>query len=344
MHWTELIHAATKPKMPSRLTPSMRTQTTAWTTTGLLWLAMANLTFARDLYVDNRAGDDRFDGGAATSVEPGLGPFRTLSRAVCAARAGDRILLANTGRAYRENISLVGSRHSGTAYSPFVIEGQGAVLDGSALVPPNAWQFAASDVFRFQPERKAYQQLFLNGYPVPRVEPAAGDTRLPRLEPQQWALVDGWIYFCVEPGKLPQDYLLTYAKLSVGITLYKVDDVLIHNLTVQGFQLDGINFHDATGPCRLIDVTAWNNGRSGVAVVGASTAELHSCWLGANGLSQLLIVDYSTCDLIHTAVVGGAATKWIVGKNARLNVDGVPIMGSGATPLGSVDGLKLPTR
>ena len=79
--------------------------------------------------------------------------------------------------------------------------------------------------------------------------------------------IDGWIYFCVEPGKLPQDYLLTYAKLSVGITLYKVDDVLIHNLTVQGFQLDGINAHDSTGPCRLIEVTARNNGRSGVAVV-----------------------------------------------------------------------------
>ena len=103
---------------------------------------------------------------------------------------------------------------------------------------------------------KQFQQLFLNGYPLKRAEAAPGDTQLPRLEPLQWALVDGRIYFCVEPGQLPQDYLLTYAKLSVGITVYKADDVLIHNLTVQGFQLDGVNFHDATGPCRLIDVTA----------------------------------------------------------------------------------------
>jgi hypothetical protein len=334
MHWTELIHSATNPKMFPRLTRSMRTQFTTWTTTGLLWLAVANLTFARDLYVDNRAGDDRFDGGAATSIEPGLGPFRTLSRAVCAAQAGDRILLANTGRAYRESISLVGSRHSGTAHSPFVIEGQGAVLDGSALVPLNAWQFTASDVFRFQPERKAYQQLFLNGYPVPRVEPGAGDTRLPRLEPQQWALIDGWIYFCVEPGKLPQDYLLTYAKLSVGITLYKVDDVLIHNLTVQGFQLDGINAHDSTGPCRLIEVTARNNGRSGVAVVGASAAELRSCRLESNSLCQLFLADYGRCDLFQTEVLGTATTKWIVGKNAKLSVDGAPALASVGMSLG----------
>ncbi len=334
MRWAELIHIQTKTNMTPRLTLSLRLRIAARFSACLLWLAAANITFALDIYVDNRAGNDRFDGGAATSVEPGLGPFRTLSRAVCAARAGDRILLANTGRAYRESISLVGSRHSGTAYSPFVIEGQGAVLDGSALVPPNAWQIAAGDVFRFQPERKAYQQLFLNGYPVPRIEATAGDTRLPRLEPQQWALVDGWIYFCVELGKLPQDYLLTYAKLSVGITLYKVDDVLIHNLTVQGFQLDGINFHDATGPCRLIDVTARNNGRSGVAVVGASTAELHSCRLGSNGLCQLFLDDYSRCDLFQTEVLGAAATKWIVGKNAKLNVDGAPALASAAMSLG----------
>jgi hypothetical protein len=330
--------------MSPRLTLSMRCRMAARSALYLLMVAVVHQALARDLYVDNRAGDDRFDGSVSTSVDPGRGPFRTLSRAVCAARAGDRILLANTGRAYREGISLVGSRHSGTAYSPFVIEGQGAVLDGSALIPQNAWQFAMGDVFRFQPERKQFQQLFLNGYPVKRVELAPGDTRFPRLEPLQWALIDGWIYFCVEPGKLPQDYLLTYAKLSVGITVYKADDVLIHNLTVQGFQLDGINFHDATGPCRLIDVTARNNGRSGVAVVGASTAELHSCWLGSNGLCQLFMDDYSTCDLIHTEVVGDAATKWIVGKNARLNVDGVPILGSGAMPLGSLDGLQLPTR
>ena len=242
--------------MSPRLMLFMRCRMAARSVLCLLMVAFVHQTLARDLYVDNRAGDDRFDGSVSTSVDPGRGPFRTLSRAVCAARAGDRILLANTGRAYREGISLVGSRHSGTAYSPFVIEGQGAVLDGSALIPQNAWQFAMGDVFRFQPERKQFQQLFLNGYPVKRMEAAPGDTRFPRLEPLQWALVDGWIYFCVEPGKLPQDYLLTYAKLSVGITVYKADDVLIHNLTVQGFQLDGINFHDATGPCRLIDVTA----------------------------------------------------------------------------------------
>ena len=236
--------------------------------------------------------------------------------------------------------------HSGTAYAPFVIEGQGAVLDGSALVPPDAWQFAmADDIFRFQPEHKQSQQLFLDGYPLKRV--ASHPRRLAVAEigtacNGHWWTV-GFI-FASSLGSCRKIICLTYAKLSVGITLYKVDDVLIHNLTVQGFELDGINFHDATGPCRLIDVTARNNGRSGVAIVGASTAELHSCWLGSNGLCQLFMEDYSTCDLIHTEVVGDAATKWIVGKNAKLNVDGVPVLAGGAMPLGCLDGLKLPTR
>ena len=295
-------------------------------------IAIVGVASGRDLYVDNRAGDDRFDGSVANSVDPGRGPFRTISRAVCAAQAGDRILLANTGSAYREGISLVGSPHSGTAYSPFVIEGQGAVLDGSALVTPGAWQFAFDDVFRFQPERKQYQELFLNGYPVKRVETTAGETRLPKLEPLEWALVGGSIYFCVEPGKLPQDYSLTYAKLSVGITVYKADDVLVHNLTVQGFQLDGINFHDATGPCRLIDVTLRNNGRSGVAVVGASTVELHSCTLTSNAICQLFMDDYSTCDLIHGELVGDRVAKWLIGKHAVLNLDGEPVCSALALP------------
>lgn len=292
---------------------------------GILWIAAVNVARGRDLYVDNSAGDDRFDGSVSTSIDPGRGPFRTLSRAVCAARAGDRILLANTGRPYREGISLVGSPHSGTAYAPFVIEGQGAVLDGSALVLPEAWQFAADDIFRFQPEHKQSQELFRDGYPLKRVATTTGDLRLPKLQPLEWALAGGWIYFCVEPGKLPQDYALTYAKLSVGITLYKADDVRIHNLTVQGFELDGINLHDATGPCRLIEVTARNNGRSGVAIVGASMAELHSCVLGSNGLCQILVDDYSSCDLIHCEVSGDKDVKWLVGKTAKLIFDGEPV-------------------
>ncbi len=294
-------------------------------------IAIVSVASGRDLYVDNRAGDDRFDGSIATSVDPGRGPFRTISRAVCAAQAGDRILLANTGSAYREGISLVGSPHSGTAYSPFVIEGQGAGARWFSAVTPGAWQFAVDDVFRFQPERKQFQELFLNGYPVKRVETTAANAvaEVGTARVGAGGRVD---LFLRRAGQTAARLCATYAKLSVGITVYKADDVLVHNLTVQGFQLDGINFHDATGPCRLIEVTSRNNGRSGVAVVGASTVELHSCTLTSNAICQLFMDDYSTCDLIHCELAGDRVAKWLIGKHAVLNVDGVPVSSSLALP------------
>jgi hypothetical protein len=146
------------------------------------------------------------------------------------------------------------------------------------------------------------------------------------LEPKQWALVNGWIYFRVESGSLPQDYSLTYTRLSVGLTLYKVDDVLIHNLVVQRYELDGINLHDATGPCRLLDVTCRENGRAGVAIVGASEAELHSCEIGSNGKCQLLIDDYSRCDLFSCQMLENPAPLWQLAKTAKLSIDGKPVL------------------
>ena len=120
-------------------------------------------TAARDIFVDNMAGDDLLDGTLPTNTSPGIGPMHTITRALRAAGAGDRIILANTGEPYRESVSLVGSRHSGNPVGPFRIEGNGAVLDGTAAVPPEAWQWFRGDVFRFQPPKKQFQQLFLDG-------------------------------------------------------------------------------------------------------------------------------------------------------------------------------------
>ena len=64
------------------------------------------------------------------------------------------------------------------------------------------------------------------------------------MKPLQWTLNEGWIYFCVEPDRLPEHYQLSYARLQVGLTLYKVEQVAITNLVVQGFELDGINCQD----------------------------------------------------------------------------------------------------
>src|SRR5262245_14341022 len=131
-------------------------------------VAIGSTAAARNLYVNNVSGDDLLDGLTSEHIGPSHGPNQTIWRALRSARAGDRIVLAKTEEPYRESISLVGSRHSGHELRPFVIDGNGAILDGSRPVPFDAWQHYRDDIFRFQPERMDFQQLFHNGAPLVR--------------------------------------------------------------------------------------------------------------------------------------------------------------------------------
>ncbi len=99
-------------------------------------------------------------------------------------------------------------------------------------------------MFGFHPPRLAYQQLFLTDRPALEV-PAARDAKEPpELKALEWCLHQGFIYFSIEPStpKLPQDYPLTYTHHKAGISLYHVERVVVKDLTIQGFQLDGIGY------------------------------------------------------------------------------------------------------
>lgn len=276
--------------------------------------------FSGDIYVDNVLGNDRSTGGRP---EPGeFAPVRTIAQALRLAQPGDRIVLANTGQPYRESISLVGSRHSGAAGRPFILLGNGAVLDGSAPVPAEAWQHYRGDVFRFQPPGTAFQQLLLGALPAVRVP---GDHRAaepPALRPLEWCLYRGNVFFAVQPGKLPDQYPLAYAHHSVGITLFHVDQVVIQDLVVQHFQLDGINVFNSARRVSLVRVTARGNGRAGVAIGGASLAAIDHCLLGNNGEAQLLTLPYSETYVYQGELLGNTAPGW-VDAGGRAWFDGV---------------------
>jgi hypothetical protein len=239
---------------------------------------------ARDIFVSNIAGDDRSSGDVADTSAPGRGPVRTIAKALRLAQPGDHVVLAAMGPPYRESVGISGLRMSGVDGDlPLVIVGNGAVLDGSVPVPDGAWEFYLDDTFRFRPVRLAHQQLFIEDRPAVRRPATSLDFKVPKLEPREWCLTGGYIYFCVEPGKLPQDYRPTYAALPTGITLYKVHDVEIGDLTVQGYQLDGINAVDGAFDVLLSGVTCRGNGRSGLSVGGSSRVFVTGGVLGDNG-------------------------------------------------------------
>ncbi len=277
--------------------------------------------YPRDIFVSNTSGDDRFNGLALHSGPDGSGPVRTIARALSLARSGDRIILENTDRPYRESVSLTGSRHSGYPGHPLTILGNGATLDGSAPVPADAWHHYRGAVFRFLPPNRERAMLFLDGRPATRVPLEPGADEPPALEPTEWCFLGGWIYFCVEKTKLPADYAISYAHLPVGVTLVHVDGVAIVDLTVQGYELDGISAHNSARDVLLAGLTCRGNGRAGIAVGGASAVALDACLVGSNGEAQVLTLPYSLTRIDNSDLLGDTAPAW-VDRGGEVWIDG----------------------
>jgi len=250
-----------------------------------------------EIFVNNLFGDDQSQGSVSTTSASGHGPVKTITQAVRLAHQGDRIVLAKTDQPYRECITLSGPRNSGYQGAPFVIEGNGAVLDGTASIGDNTWMHVRGDVFRFRPRKMSFGLLYLDNVPAER-----GQTVM-RLEARQWRKSDRHIYFRPTADSIPQDHDLTYTFHPVGITLYRVGHVQINNLTVQGFQIDGINAHEEVSHTVLSGLICRGNGRSGISVRGASRVDLVACLIGNNGTAQLRTeavarVTLRNCDLI----------------------------------------------
>jgi hypothetical protein len=273
----------------------------------LVWAAAVADSSARDLFVDNVGGDDRFDGAAATTLGGRSGPCRTITNALRKAHKGDRIIVAPTGRPYYESITLQSGRHSGIAGQSFEIIGNGAVLDGTAPVPRLAWKHVNNGIFCFAPPRTSYQMFFLDNVPPRRVPVERGAISLPELKPLEWCLFERKIYFRPERGRLPDSYDVRYAALTVGITLYEVRNVVIRDVIVQGFQLDGINSHDGVSDTVLRNVTCRGNARSGISIGGASRVRIENCLAGDNGTAQIRTEGYSHTQIVDCELLDNSA-------------------------------------
>ena len=262
-------------------------------------LTAASEVLATDLFVDNLAGDDRNNGQGVESASRGTGPVRTIEKALRLARAGDRIIInPNGGHPYRECLTLQGGAHSGVGDVVLEIVGNGAVMDGSLSLDEADWQVLGVDLYAVQPPKMAFQQLFLDGQPAVRV-PVAGD-KVPELQPRQWSLWKGRIVFRTDAGRRPESYHASCGGHPVAITLYEVHDVLIRDLKIRGYQLDGVNAHDTATRCDLIGIESSHNGRSGFSIGGASRVRLDGCAAAGNGAAQVRTEGYS-----KTHIAGG---------------------------------------
>lgn len=276
----------------------------------------------RDIYANNLAGDDRNKGERKDTQVPFAGPVKSIRKALHLAKGGDRVVVANTGEPYREEVSLVGQRHSGANGHEFVLDGGGATLDGSAAIPAKAWEHWRGDVFRFQPVRLGFQQVFLNERPAREHPITSASGSLPELNPLEWTLLLGHVYFRVEPGRDPASYRVRQAGLQTGITLYQVRNVRIWNLITQGYQLDGINAHDSASEVVISGVTSRGNGRSGISVGGASRVTIDQCLIGDNGRAQVRTEGFSRTYVLDSTLLDATAPAHLL-QGGRLWIDGM---------------------
>ncbi|MBI2481402.1 MAG: right-handed parallel beta-helix repeat-containing protein [Planctomycetia bacterium] len=275
----------------------------------VLFLLVSRASVGRDIFVDNIAGDDRRDGTTELNSGRAGGPVRSLRRALELAEGSDRVILTDTGEPYRESVTLQAGKHTGIATRPFTIIGNGATLDGSAPVPQDAWNHVDGNVFRFRAPRTSFQILFLDGKPLPRhfVDREAGFP---------------------EKDKLPRQYDLSHTSLPVGITLYEARNIVISDLVVQGFQLDGLNAHDSVFDATFVGLTCRGNGRSGISVGGASRVKIIACLVGDNGAAQGRTEGFSHTDILNCDLVESAHAPAVDRDGGLVSVNSDELPGS----------------
>lgn len=112
----------------------------------LLSLAATYHVSATTLYVDNEKGNDSLNGLAKEAGKDGKsGPFATIGKAFKTVNTSDRIEIANTGKPYREILTL--QKAGGTKEKPLVIEGNNALITGLDVVPPEKWTLVKDNIY-----------------------------------------------------------------------------------------------------------------------------------------------------------------------------------------------------
>jgi hypothetical protein len=283
-------------------------------------LLLPAVAHARTWYVNNVVGSDELT-GTTVDFDEDNGPFKTIAMALHVAGPGDRIELAATDAPYRELVRLSGPRHQGLSDRPFVINGNGATLDGTVVAEFGGWQPVGQSVFALRPRRLTFQQLFAVGKPLKRVDLDSPSQLESLLPPAQWAMFDGRMWLKVEPGKLPEDYELRHCGLQTGISLYGVRNVRIENLVIQGFHTDGINAADRVRDCVIAGVECRANGRSGLSVAGASRVDVLDSYFYDNGRVQVRSEGFAKVALDRCEVLDESAPKFSL-EGGQLTVDG----------------------
>lgn len=104
---------------------------------GAITLIFACALEAAVFYVDNVKGNDANDGSAKA-------PFASVEYGISKLKTSDQLEVVNTGKVYQRPYPGASGRNlpvrsGGTLENPLIINGNGAVLTGLSIIPPEKW-------------------------------------------------------------------------------------------------------------------------------------------------------------------------------------------------------------
>lgn len=267
--------------------------------------AAVNATSAATIYVNNITGDDTSNGRFPERRSLVDGPVKSIARAVQLARTADTISITKTDAPYSEPLLISRPELCGTPNRPLIVEGGGATLRGLRPLDAKYWQYVGAETHRYQPFRKGHYQLYVNGSAASEIRVPSTVHVLPALRPLEWCVFHGWVYFRVEPGRFIDQYQFEVPAHDVGIGLYDARHVIVRNLNVDAFRLDGINVHGSSRGIVLENLQSTSNGRAGVTF--ASTAQVTARGLVASGnrVTDVLSTGRPIAELHDAKLTGG---------------------------------------
>jgi len=227
-------------------------------------------------YVNNVTGSDANDGRSPTAA------FATIAKAISASNTSGRIALANTGRPYRE--AMVFKNLGGTPARPFIVEGNGAVLNGHRRVDIKEWRHVKDDLY-FLPIRIAGGDPYLTD----RLRRLPQNRSVESLRPGQfyWQTrlknKEEGIFFKCDTGKTIDSYDWGVTERASGFMIGSSSHITCRNLVCEYFANDGFNGHgDCRGLC-FENVVARYNGDDGMSIHAFGEWDVRGAHLHHNG-------------------------------------------------------------
>lgn len=245
---------------------------------GICWMGASG--WAADLQVSPQGGEGR---------------FTSIVEAIKHAQPGDTVHLDPAGSPYYEQALF--ANKSGTADAPIVLDGHGAVIDGSVPLKASEWEDRGDGLFRstvvpqeychkVDPAYVARFYILQNGK-MNRMGRSLKGRKAPYKEPDQllpgewtWAEGEKAFYLKIPAGASIESQNIRLPRLVSGVQITgQCHDLTIRNVTVthvlnDGFALTVAEPGNTVRAIRFEDITAIECGDDGLSAHGDCEVEV----------------------------------------------------------------------